>query len=41
MMLSKSQNDKIVTTLDAGLQRQLEDLRGHGKGGCLHAVRWR
>ncbi|MGS9121570.1 hypothetical protein ACQWFX_27260, partial [Salmonella enterica subsp. enterica serovar Infantis] len=26
MILSKSQNDKIVNTLDAGLQRQLEDL---------------
>ncbi|EAV1165838.1 penicillin-binding protein 1C [Salmonella enterica] len=32
MMLSKSQNDKIVTTLDAGLQRQLEDLARVWKG---------
>ncbi|MEK3566764.1 penicillin-binding protein 1C, partial [Salmonella enterica subsp. enterica] len=32
MMLSKSQNDKIVTTLDAGLQRQLEDLARAWKG---------
>ena len=26
MMLGKSRSDKIVTTLDAGLQRQLEEL---------------
>ncbi|EBS9616965.1 peptidoglycan glycosyltransferase PbpC, partial [Salmonella enterica] len=32
MMLSKSQSDKIVTTLDAGLQRQLEDLARAWKG---------
>ncbi|SUG13816.1 penicillin-binding protein 1C [Salmonella enterica subsp. arizonae] len=32
MMLSKSQSDKIVTTLDAGLQRQLEDLARVWKG---------
>ncbi|EJJ9678388.1 peptidoglycan glycosyltransferase PbpC [Salmonella enterica] len=32
MMLSKSQNVKIVTTLDAGLQRQLEDLARVWKG---------
>ncbi|EDS6438253.1 peptidoglycan glycosyltransferase PbpC [Salmonella enterica] len=32
MMLGKSQSDKIVTTLDAGLQRQLEDLARAWKG---------
>ncbi|EIP8540383.1 penicillin-binding protein 1C, partial [Salmonella enterica] len=32
MMLSKSRSDKIVTTLDAGLQRQLEDLARAWKG---------
>lgn len=32
MMLGKSQRDKIVTTLDAGLQRQLEELANNWKG---------
>ncbi|MCU6176022.1 peptidoglycan glycosyltransferase PbpC [Citrobacter cronae] len=32
MMLGKSQSDKIVTTLDAGLQRQLEELAQNWKG---------
>ena len=32
MMLGKSQRDKIVTTLDAGLQRQLEELAQNWKG---------
>lgn len=31
MMLGKSQRDKIVTTLDAGLQRQLEELAQNWK----------
>lgn len=32
MMLGKSRSDKIVTTLDAGLQRQLEELAQNWKG---------
>ncbi|MFS4432444.1 peptidoglycan glycosyltransferase PbpC [Citrobacter farmeri] len=32
MMLGKNQGDKIVTTLDAGLQRQLEELAQNWKG---------
>ncbi|WP_260863678.1 peptidoglycan glycosyltransferase PbpC [Citrobacter sp. Marseille-Q6884] len=32
MMLSKSHSDKILTTLDAGLQRQLEELAQNWKG---------
>ncbi len=32
MMLNKSKSDKIVTTLDAGLQRQLEELADNWKG---------
>ncbi|MDM2933155.1 peptidoglycan glycosyltransferase PbpC [Citrobacter sp. Cu233] len=32
MMLSKSHSDKILTTLDAGLQRQLEELAQSWKG---------
>ena len=32
MMLGKSQSNKIVTTLDAGLQRQLEELAQNWKG---------
>lgn len=32
MMLGKSRNDKIVTTLDAALQRQLEELAMNWKG---------
>ncbi|MCZ4673443.1 peptidoglycan glycosyltransferase PbpC [Citrobacter sedlakii] len=32
MMLGKSQRDKIVTTLDAGLQRQLEELANNWNG---------
>ena len=41
MMLGKSRSDKIVTTLDAGLQRQLEELAQNWKGAYLRAVRWR
>ncbi|MBU5567094.1 penicillin-binding protein 1C, partial [Escherichia sp. S69_ASV_4] len=32
MMLGKSKSDKIVTTLDAGLQRRLEELAQNWKG---------
>lgn len=41
MMLGKSKSDKIVTTLDAGLQRRLEELAQTGKGGCHRAAHWR
>lgn len=32
MMLGKSKSDKITTTLDAGLQRRLEELAQNWKG---------
>lgn len=41
MMLGKSKSDKIVTTLDAGLQRRLEELAQNWKGGCHRAAHWR
>ena len=44
MMLGKSKSDKIVTTLDAGLQRRLEELAQNWKkchratGMIVHTV---
>ncbi len=42
MMLGKSKSDKIVTTLDAGLQRRLEELAQNWKGRLPpRAAHWR
>jgi penicillin-binding protein 1C len=41
MMLGKSRDTKIVTTLDAGLQRQLEELAMNWKSRLPAAARWR